>query len=73
MVYSQGLKKKTRSFSCEAEVCEDLTLGRRMKNTGQTYLAVCIISYLVDIPHGLNMLCGVNVSGNWVSDTVYLE
>lgn len=36
MVYSQGLKKKTRSFSCEAEVCEDLTLGRRMKNTGQT-------------------------------------
>lgn len=44
-----------------------------MKNTGQTYLAVCIISYHVDIPHGLNMLCGVNVSGNWVSDTVYLE
>lgn len=69
MVYSQGLKKKTRSFSCEAEVCEDLTLGRRMKNTGQT-----VFGRLYHfIPHGLNMLCGVNVSGNWISDTVYLE
>lgn len=34
-----------------------------MKNTGQT-----VFGRLYHfIPHGLNMLCGVNVSGNWIS------